>query len=568
MEYVRCKKAGGDVWFPTLTFNDDNLPIWRDPEHDFECQVMDAQKLKRFRDHLRVNIERAGYPSRDIRFEFVTEYGTDYGRLHHHALIFVPYHIPEDVFVDCIERAWAYKMEPVKYPVVKTKGPHKGETYYRYYKDEFGHTVYYRVPKTGYVMWSDEGKTINDASGIRYVQKYITKPQEWIEKYGILEYEERLKCDVRYYARARKFKDHFTDAVREAARKHCFDVGDFWRTKPEFAHACPHLQEKKHEYTDEDFLEVAYQDAVELLKRWRSVSPKHLQSTFFGIDGIDYYVDHETGEFDVDKLTDGRINLGDEKLYGRYKFIDAKHPDFLYNMPTYYFNKIFKSIDEHGLSVYNELYDQVYERRFNNSQDRLVQSYRPYFDNPSTLSYHLSPLGLEVEQVDDIFKKLSDMMHGRDVRDLVLYQTVYQGRRYKEGMKFIKDNIYSPAGFVNPAYDGLSRIEVFHAIALPFMRFQHHLEEVCPIPTPERMRVRSNWENIEFNDHNYFGHLDEFTDFDYVLDTIRDLEEKLGDLTDQAARLKMKRTANIMKMRKNKRKMSKLSKLMYDERKK
>lgn len=548
MEYVRCMNAGGQVWFPTLTFNDEHLPIWRDPEHNFECQCVDVDLLKRFRDHFRVNLARMlekahlPYDVTNIRFEFVSEYGGEFGRMHHHCLIFVPFTIPEYIMVDCLERAWAYKLEPMKYPVQKVKGKHKGDTYYRYCKDEHGQTLTYKVPKNGFVMWSEKGKTINNAKGIRYVQKYITKPQSWITEFGIDEYEERLKQDIRDYSLAQRFTDKFTDAIRENARKHCRDIGEFFKIDPRFASSYPHLQEIKHDYSDEDALSVALEDSIELLRRWRRCRPRHLQSTFFGIDGIDYYKDKETGEFDIDRLVDGRINLGSSE-YGDYKFVDPKNPRFLYNMPTYYFNKIFLTKDEYGLAVKNGLYDEVFSKRFEKSQKNIVESYQPYFTNPSALMAHLAYIGKSREQCNELFKTISSLMRGRSVEDLVLYETVYQDRSLDEGFAFLNDTYFSPAGFYDSSYDNDSLEVRLRKVAIPFMLNQKHLEELRPVPTPERMRVRENW----IVDDNVFGLLPCFLDFDLVLNIIHDCEDELGDAIDAAYRYDNERKETIMR---------------------
>lgn len=605
MEYVRCRRSGGQVWFVTLTYNDDHLPMWHDEQHDFHCQCVDPDLIRHLFAHVRTLLKRLGYDSKSIRYEVVTEYGGEFGRLHHHLLLFVPFSVPEWQMVDVLDRAWAYVPVPIMVDRVITRGKRKGVIVQEQLKDKLdaaGSVVsryndalailmekygsyevakralyvrhgkrlsYYfeKRPKNGFVMWSDDGKTIQGASGIRYVQKYITKPQEWIKTYGTIEYEARLKDDIYYWSKClRSFKQLFRRNVLSVARQRVRDIGEFWRVDPQFAHAYPNLQKEIPLSVDpEKYISARLDAACQLLRDWRRCKPKHFQSTFFGVDAVDYFKNPD-GSWNIDALVDGRINLGDTEKYGLFKFVDSKHPNFLYNMPTYIFNKIFMTKDEYELFVKNDLYDQVFERRFAESQSRQVLQYSPYFQTPSALMAHLAPLGLSEPVVSSLWSKIRAYMRGRSVDDLVLYENVYQGRDYEDGMNFIYNEIVAPANFRAPHYDGLSGIELLRAVALPFLHSQHH-PEVFVEPSPKRMKMRSRRRKDAFGNPDFsfcFDFSPEFYGFDDVLVIIHDYEKRLGVLSDAAKRLKQERTAQIMKHAKHSRKMSNNSKFIRD----
>lgn len=595
MEYVRCRKAGGQIWFPTLTYNDEHLPMWHDEKHDFHCQCVNPVLFRKFFAHLRMNLKRAGYDSKQLRYELVTEYGGEFGRLHHHALLFCPFSVPENVMVDCIDRAWAYTPSPIMIPREITRGKRKGTIVYEQLKDtpkgsmrskalsilteKYGsydvaeRALYVRagkklnyyfekVAKNGFVMWSDEGKTIQGAKGIRYVQKYITKPQEWIKTYGIPEYVARLKADIYDLAKeVASYKGIMVSDVIANARRRCIDRGDFWRVDPQFAHAYPTLHKKVSlALDDDDYLSARLDAAVDLLRRWRACQPKHFQSTFFGVDAVDYYK-NDDGSWNMQRLVDGRINLGDTEKYGLFKFVDDKHPNFLYNMPTYIFNKIFLSKDDYDLYVKNGLYDEVFNLRFAQSQEREISRLLPYFQTFEAFKEHLSPLSLSDSVLRSAWSEIESYRKGRSVEDFVIYKNVYRDRDYELGMNTIYNEIVAPAGFINSHYDGLTGLALLRAVALPYLFLQHHPEVFGDgSVAPKRFKNRSIRSLVDFT----FEFSPEYSGFEDLLLTIDAYEEELGELVDAAKRLQQERTAQIMKHAKHSRKMSKNSKFIRD----
>lgn len=534
-EYKRCVESGGEVWFPTLTYNDDHLPMYHDEAHDFHCQIINVNYLKKFRDHFRMNLARFGYPIDNIRFEFVTEYGTDLGRLHHHVLIFMPYKVPQHIMVDSIERAWSYRLEPVKVPYTITKGPRKGEIIQKYLRTpdlkdangkviKRGRIVKMKVPKFGYTMWSKEWpKTLQNCKAIQYVQKYLHKPSEWLEKYHIPEYEQTLKDEVAFWEKYRSDSVCLGAVEREKVLKYLQDTGTFYKYKAKCEeYGLTYHKDKDdaiHYYYNDSLrpkldgilIQARVDEAVAKLKEWRSHCRFHLQSTFFGYNGIDECYP------DVDSLKDGRINLSD---HGSDNF-DLKC-NFVYNMPMYYYRHIFQHKDEHGLYVKNDIYDEVTKARFSESQKRQVDSLQPYFQTPEGLAAHLP--NISRESAFSIFDYIRKVMDGRSVDELVLYQTVYQG-------------------LCCPIDDHW--IDYWRNHPVEYLIEQSHTEFRRPEPDPERYRDKGR-AHCQDNDLEW-GDLEWFEGFDSVLELIMDCEYNLGEQVDSAWRLKMKREAELAK---------------------
>lgn len=555
-EYKCCMELGGEVWFPTLTFNEAHLPIWVDDDYDFDVQCCDPMLIRNFRAHFRQELLRKGYSIEGIRFEFVTEFGTDNGRLHHHVLIFMPYKVPESVMVECLEKAWAYKLEPMKYEKVISKGPNKGKVVNKYLRDESGNILYKKVPKNGYVMWSKKWpKTLQNERGIQYVQKYVNKPQEWIERYGINEYEQLLKDEISYWYVARQFKKTFRSQIRSFERglyfqdylrmlksceSHCdlFSQDSMLRRCDAFLSKLdgPKLKEFDCSLADDEYISQRLDRAVDKLRSWRRHCPKHFQSTHFGELGIDECFKNPDGSWNIEKLVDGKINLSE---HGAGVVVGEGHNDtFLYNMPFYYFRKIFFDTDEYGLDVRNDLYDKVHDLRFEQSQKVQCDSFAPYFDL-SRLSEHLSPLSLGDSTVNEIYSNIEHLMSGRTIEDLVLYQTVYQGI-HTDGAASVLIEQLEPLPGAPIAVD--EQLHVLRDNALAYLYGQHH-RELFTTPSPERFKPRER----KLMRGRTWGDYPCFRDFDYILELIQDYESALDQMQDDAYFEKERNKRNILR---------------------
>lgn len=533
-EYKRCIESGGEVWFPTLTYNDDHLPWYVDDEHNFKCVIVDTKYLKKFRDHFRMNLARAGYPIDNIRFEFATEYGTEKGRLHHHCLIFMPYKVTQRVMIDCLERAWAYRLDPVKEEHVISKGPRKGQTVLRYVRTKDGRIVKQKVPKYGFIMWSNEWpKTLQNCKAIQYVQKYIHKPSEWLDEYHIPEYEQALKDEISYWESYVPSGGSLSTSEREKHLNWLQEKGIFFRYQAlceKYGLTCYRASDNYIRYyintsvnpkIDGVFIRARLDAAVAKLKEWRSRCRFHLQSTYFGFNGIDECYP------DVDSLKDGRINLRDHNS-DNFEF----GGNFLYNMPQYYFRHIFLEKEQRApddvLYHKNSVYDDVTRARFADSQKRQVDALQPYFQSVSYLSAHLPHL--TQDQVSSIFSMIRDLMNGRSVEQLVLYQTCFQGLCCPDDPKWC---------------------DYWYSHPLDYLLEQAHTElYVDPHPLRFRDKTRAHCQD---NDTEW-GDLVPFLDFDTVLDIIMDCEYGLGEKVNAAWKAEVKQQQELARFLPKKRK--------------
>jgi len=142
--FFRCQKEfeniqlkGGTCWFPTLTYNNDNLPLLylRDyfdtipirvrsasgrevlesqtekyinvNDSDY-IQCFDVPRVRRFLKTLRVLLTRKGYNTNGMQYLCCPEYGSHTKRPHWHALIMIYDNVSESDMLDCLRRAWHY----------------------------------------------------------------------------------------------------------------------------------------------------------------------------------------------------------------------------------------------------------------------------------------------------------------------------------------------------------------------------------------------------------------------------------------------------------------------------
>ena len=190
-EYQRVVKSGGFVWFPTLTYRNEDLPIWVDDEFHFTCPVFDKSHFVSFRNKLRVYLKRAGYNftgKNTIRFIYVTEYGEKRGRSHLHCELFVPLFVPFDLFKKLVQKAWIY----------------------------------------GQVRYSPLGMTVNSVKGLRYSMKYIHKDLLWYDKYHVDNYINLLKSKIRFSDKDSDQEEYYKNKLKlfkSHLPHHCHSMG-------------------------------------------------------------------------------------------------------------------------------------------------------------------------------------------------------------------------------------------------------------------------------------------------------------------------------------------------------
>lgn len=154
-EWKRVSKVGGHVFFPTFSYRNEDLHWYHDYERDYHLPCFNASDVKSFRDKLRVNFNRAGYPSKEVRYILLSEFGGDNGRPHLHGLIFVPFHISSFKMLQILKKSWSH----------------------------------------GWTMISEKGLEIRSVNAVRYAMKYATKDSYWFKKYGIYDYLSELRND-------------------------------------------------------------------------------------------------------------------------------------------------------------------------------------------------------------------------------------------------------------------------------------------------------------------------------------------------------------------------------------
>ena len=444
-EWKRVKALGGDLFFPTLTYRDSDLPWYFDENYGFECPCFNLDDIKGFRDKLRVNLKRKGYPDTEIRYLAIPEYGDEKGRSHYHVLLFVPFFIDVHSMLDILRRSWCH----------------------------------------GFIGISKRGLLMQSIKGVNYAMKYLSKPQKWYKKYGILEYERKLKEDV-----------------KQAEKCRVLDT------------TCP---------DDDDNYHIA-DAAQDILNTWRKCKPHRSASKFFGITGLDYFT--SDGEFCLDKLVQGFIDPSQAPL--NYPQSD----NFKFRIPRYYYRKLFFDLDENNLFVHNELYNEVYKRRFDFQVKLRVQALQPYF-SPLTCHQHLSPLGLDVNTCRDIAILFLNKLDGRTVQDLALYDMAY---------KDVPAHL-TPLGY--QASDCPITYRTLLDDAYNFIVMQHNTHFYVDA-VPEHCSMAETCKSY-FNHSSTYGNLPIFEHFDFILNEIASYESSLGMSLTSAYEIEQEQASKLPK---------------------
>lgn len=140
IEYDFCKKNGGYVYFDTLTYNNENIPRFRDHACFQRKHIQDFLKRIRKRIASDYNIRK-----RAFRYFYVSEYGHQYKRPHYHILFYVSNHeLPYYVLKKYIKEEWIYGFTDLN----SVKQPFRG--------------------------------IVESEMCCQYVAKYVTKPDSYI----------------------------------------------------------------------------------------------------------------------------------------------------------------------------------------------------------------------------------------------------------------------------------------------------------------------------------------------------------------------------------------------------
>lgn len=198
-EFKRSKR----VIFPTFTYNDGHLPscnLHRVRKYFHHCPFysscpsFDKSTFQKMLKKLRTYFDREGY--QPFKYFVGTEYGGKRHRPHYHALFFLQDEIDATLFKNMCEKAWSEEVPLYDIPfhvrciAHKFFNSHPDECYfnpcnsdiylYMVTKDSFG--KYHYFYKRGFVQYSEEhGPIVSSISAVRYVTKYIHKPQSFMQ---------------------------------------------------------------------------------------------------------------------------------------------------------------------------------------------------------------------------------------------------------------------------------------------------------------------------------------------------------------------------------------------------
>ena len=137
IEYNHYRKLGGSIFFVTLTYDNEHLPTYKTPNGKV-IQCFNKYHIHNFVKYFRILLQRNGYEHKAIKFLICSELGERRKRPHYHGLLYVPWNMPEGVFLKHLRRAWHY----------------------------------------GFVGRSDIGWKITAPDCLRYVTKYICKDMD------------------------------------------------------------------------------------------------------------------------------------------------------------------------------------------------------------------------------------------------------------------------------------------------------------------------------------------------------------------------------------------------------
>lgn len=486
-EYKRVKDAGGDVWFPLLTYRDGELPEFHDAEFDFHMPAFRRDDIKKFRDKFRVILTRAGYDASGIRYMASPEYGEEKGRSHFHLLLFIPFHLT-------IEEMFGTK-----------EGNYEDGFLQRAWKHGY---VSYRSKKNG-----GRGPIIESEAGIQYAFKYQWKSDPWYEFYGIDNYKKTLKNKMK----------QAQDNLKQ------YKAGDalFCELTKEF---------------------IKYRDRM---KEFRLAEPRRSQSTYFGVEGINYFADGKIdfenlsarsaiaqaktdGTFNTNKCVDGHIDLNQ---CGRTP--NPNRPAFKFNMPRYYVRKIFYNVDEYDLWVKTPFALEVASMRYDIKNQRKAEKFAPYFGlyelfHAHTEFYDLTSVltSHHCNNDKELFNLLQNLIGGRSAHTLAVYDTVYRG--------------ISPDSSWMPIAQTLTAEEQFNFLrdnALDFMLSQQSLD-IEPAPKRKARRVTDPY---FMKPHRDFSQMACFNQFDTLIELIEEIEGVIGKAQDEAWKLQEKRNQEVAK---------------------
>lgn len=317
----------------------------------------------------------------------------------------------------------------------------------------------------GMVRWSEDDSVKNctrykpiilSSRGIKYVMKYISKDDTWSDKYALCDYKDYLKS-----------------------------IGD----KPR-------------------------------LLDFKRVSPRHYQSTYFGIDGLTAL--QKNGKYDKDLFVNDKVSL-----LSLGASPDSKGREYSFHIPLYYVRKVCYDFDkEQGVFRLNDFGKDVYCAKFNKRLKFTIDYLNEWLQSRDVFVSKM--FGIDIwkyaspksvihafQTKGEIYGYIMRLMDARPIDLLALYSCLYQG---------LKPNNY---------------------VYLKSLSYEEQLDTVLSGPYVAltlNSIINSDFESVTYEkgDSEYsenpkylsknhtFGTLPIFELFDYVLSVIQQLEKAIG----------------------------------------
>ena len=224
-EYYACKENGGAVYFPTLTYNDDCLPLLDTTQQEFDVlndvvgsyvegvtprcpqfkmHGFDKEQVRKFFKSFRQN-SHSPYLPKDLRLNIldgvkyflVSEYGGCKHRPHYHVLLFLPKKVDSYILKKVLELSWSDRIPYTSAPqyvrtLVEQSDSIKELLRHgqmveleRYFvlpprRGQYIPQVFHRK---GFVSWSSiHGSEVKSVACVRYVLKYLFKDSEFMKR--------------------------------------------------------------------------------------------------------------------------------------------------------------------------------------------------------------------------------------------------------------------------------------------------------------------------------------------------------------------------------------------------
>lgn len=142
----------GSIWFPTLTYRNEELPYYINEKRNYKIPCFNYKDVQIFIKKLRVYLTRMGLDCSGLKYFVASEYGSKKGRPHYHALLYLPFRISPVIMAYLFRKCWI----------------------------------------KGFVGSSKKGLEIQSVDAVAYCAKYVNKDQVFEHVYGIHQFLKTL----------------------------------------------------------------------------------------------------------------------------------------------------------------------------------------------------------------------------------------------------------------------------------------------------------------------------------------------------------------------------------------